>query len=332
MKEPLISVIVPVYKVESYLKRCIDSIIEQTYPNLEIILINDGSPDKCGDICNEYKKKDNRIIVIHQDNQGQSSARNNGVKIATGDFISFVDADDYLDITVYEKIVDFILENNLDIAGFGYYNVFSNKATKTFLSEIKFFTGRQALIASLKYELDDVIWNKVYKADIVKKCPLPLGKNHEDTATVYKYFSLANKIGVLNIPLYYYYQNNPNSIMTQSYKSKTMSFKARYDRFLISKERYEFIIKYNLKEALEICYLETIKDAIAATTAIYSSDTNIDDNVYNLEVFLNTAYGSSIYNKLNTKNKIRLYSFLKLKNMHKLLSAVSSLHKKIKNK
>ena len=326
MTMPFISVIVPIYNTELYLKRCIDSIIQQTYTNLEIILINDGSPDTCGEICEEYKQKDNRIIVIHQENQGLSGARNSGVKIATGDYISFVDSDDYLDTTAYEKIICFILENNLDIVCFGYYNVFSNEITETSPPNIKFFTGKEALIASLKFEMTDMACNKVCKANIVKKFPFPLGKIHEDSATIYKYCSLANKVGLLNVPFYYYYQNNPDSIIAKAYKSKTLNFKARYDRFFANKERYLYAVENNLDEAIEKCYLFAIEDAISATNAIYSADIAIDDNdikIYNLEIFLKTAYNSSIYNKLNSKNKLRIYSFLKYKNLHKTLALIS---------
>ena len=124
---PSISVIVPVYNAESYLRRCIDSIINQTYTNLEIILINDESPDNSGAICNEYAKNDNRIIVVHQANIGPGGARNTGVKIATGNYIAFVDADDYLDLSAYENLIPFILENDLDVVGFDHYEVKNKK-------------------------------------------------------------------------------------------------------------------------------------------------------------------------------------------------------------
>jgi glycosyltransferase involved in cell wall biosynthesis len=111
-----ISVIVPVYKVEKYLRSCIESIQNQTYKNLEIILIDDGSPDNCGAICDEMAKKDKRIKVIHQENGGVSKARNNGIKAATGDYIGFCDSDDYMDIDMYETLYNTIKKYNADIA------------------------------------------------------------------------------------------------------------------------------------------------------------------------------------------------------------------------
>lgn len=115
-KEKLLSVIVPVYKVEPYLRRCIDSIRCQTYRNLQIILVDDGSPDNCGAICNEYTKIDSRIITIHQKNEGLSGARNNGLLFAKGDYIAFVDSDDWIHPTMYQTLIDMIEEHNLDIA------------------------------------------------------------------------------------------------------------------------------------------------------------------------------------------------------------------------
>ena len=115
----LISIIVPIYNVEDYLKRCIDSILGQTYKNLEVILVDDGSPDKCGKICEEYKLIDSRIKVIHKKNGGLSSARNNGLDIATGDFIGFVDSDDYIERNMYESLIEALNNNNADIATCG---------------------------------------------------------------------------------------------------------------------------------------------------------------------------------------------------------------------
>lgn len=115
-KYSMLSVIVPVYKVEPFLKRCVDSIIHQTYKNLEIILVDDGSPDNCGAICDEYANKDDRIKVIHKENGGQSSARNVGIAIAKGDYIAFVDSDDWIDSDMYETLIGLAEKYDADIA------------------------------------------------------------------------------------------------------------------------------------------------------------------------------------------------------------------------
>lgn len=118
-EEKLLSVIVPVYKVEPYLHRCVDSIRNQTYKNLQIILVDDGSPDNCGKICDEYAELDARIIVVHQENRGLSGARNTGLRYAKGEYVAFVDSDDWIAPTMYETLVRMIERNDLDMARCG---------------------------------------------------------------------------------------------------------------------------------------------------------------------------------------------------------------------
>lgn len=134
MKKIKISVIIPIYNVEQYLSQCLDSIINQTYTNLEIILINDGSTDNSKKICNQYKLLDSRIIVIHKSNKGLSDARNTGIKIATGDYISFVDADDFIDENMYTILSKKINTTNADIIWYNHYNYQSpNKISNSFI-------------------------------------------------------------------------------------------------------------------------------------------------------------------------------------------------------
>lgn len=121
-----VSIIVPIYNVQKYIYKCIDSILSQTYKNLEIILVDDGSPDNCGKICDEYASKDNRIIVVHTKNGGLSAARNVGLNKSTGNFIIFVDSDDYLENSAIEDCLNYIKTNNCDILIFNWYNVYLN--------------------------------------------------------------------------------------------------------------------------------------------------------------------------------------------------------------
>ena len=135
MEKIKISVIVPIYNVEQYLSQCLDSIINQTYTNLEIILINDGSTDNSEKICNQYKLLDPRIIVIHKTNGGLSDARNTGIKIATGDYISFVDADDFIDKNMYTILFQKINTTNADIIWYNHYNYQSSNESSIFVQE-----------------------------------------------------------------------------------------------------------------------------------------------------------------------------------------------------
>ena len=170
--KPLISVIVPVYNVEKYIHRCVDSIINQTYTNLEIILVDDGSPDRCSEICDEYANKDSRIKVIHQKNSGLSAARNAGLDICTGDYIAFVDSDDYLDIDYFQVLES--KRDNVDFIGCGFKRIKQN-GTKDFV----FMTNEDVCVSGkeLLYKYyDDVlyniginpitVWGKLYKKEI----------------------------------------------------------------------------------------------------------------------------------------------------------------------
>ena len=172
MNKPLITVIVPIYKAEKFLRPCLDSIIHQTYKNLEIILIDDGSPDNSGKICDEYAESDNRITVFHSENKGVSEARNHGIKVATGEFISFIDADDYISDDFYEYLVNIAEDNNSDITYCSSFSVDSNNQIVENPNEsniIRTFSQKEAIINCLRskegFRLR--IMNAIYRKEIV---------------------------------------------------------------------------------------------------------------------------------------------------------------------
>lgn len=210
----LVSIVVPVYKVEQYLERCVQSICEQTYPELEIILVNDGSPDCCGEICEELAKKDHRIQVVHKQNGGLSDARNAGVKYATGKYLLFVDSDDYIAKDLVEKTVAEAEKGKCDLVLFDYYCV--ENGTEE-IRTIKLPTDR---IFSLKEEHQLLLappaaWTKLFNREFYMKaeCPFPKGLYFEDLATTPIFFLKAERISYLKEPLYYYIIRE-NSIMT----------------------------------------------------------------------------------------------------------------------
>ena len=216
MIDTLISVILPIYNVESYLRRCINSILLQTYPNLEIILVDDGSPDSCGAICDEYAKMDARIHAYHKPNGGVSDARNYGVAQSTGAYIAFIDPDDYVSPNYIEYLLSLITTNDADIAccrlvqthqdTVDYYSDPSNPAALI-------LTGKQAcaeLFGPL-YSTLVVPHCKLYKRNIVEKYPFPVGRIHEDEAILCKYLYASQQIVIGNQHLYAYYQR-PGSI------------------------------------------------------------------------------------------------------------------------
>ena len=202
--KPLISIIVPIYNVEPYIHQCLDSLICQTYSNLEIILVDDGTPDTCGQICDDCAKKDPRITVLHQENQGVSAARNHGAQVANGKYIAFVDADDWIDsdyiLCLYEQLV----KTNADIA----------VALETVdASESYLWTGKEALCTVLYQHLFDTApWGKLIRAEIVKAVPFPKGMFFEDLAIVCQIVGRANRVAALHCP-YYHYRQNPTGTM-----------------------------------------------------------------------------------------------------------------------
>lgn len=160
-----ISVIVPVYNVEQYLPQCLDSIINQTYKNLEIICVDDGSPDNSGKILDEYAKKDKRIKVIHQENQGVSVARNTGLDNATGEYIGFVDPDDWIEANYYETLIHSAKENNADVVQCG-YKTYCDKIDKVVVWKKTIATNFKNIIKNLKR---GYVWNKLWKAELIQK-------------------------------------------------------------------------------------------------------------------------------------------------------------------
>lgn len=237
-----ISVIVPIYKVEEYLQRCIDSIIKQTYKNLEIILVDDGSPDNCPLICDMNQKKDSRIKVIHQKNAGLSAARNIGLEIATGDYISFVDSDDYINKSMYEILLGHCVKENAEIAICKFTRFYGKHLTEEVQlnAKSKIITPREALqeLHGNEGEIYGVAYNKLYKRDIFKELRFPVGKINEDEFFNYKALDRANKIVKDENTLYYYYQGNSGSITNNNkYLITTDVFEAFEEREAYFKQR-----------------------------------------------------------------------------------------------
>ena len=222
--DSLVSVIVPVYNVENYLDRCIKSLASQTYHNLQIILVDDGSPDNCPQICDEWANKDSRIKVLHKENGGLSDARNAGIEMATGEYISFVDSDDYVDLHFIELLLQTLLQENSDIVECKVVKFFENGSFETASDDlaIKEFSTEEALLALIEdNELHQHVWNKLYKASLVKDVLYPVGKYHEDEFWTYQVFGRAQKVTKINKSLYYYFQRN-DSIMGQGYSIKRL--------------------------------------------------------------------------------------------------------------
>ena len=206
----LISIIIPMYKVEKYLEKCIQSVVDQTYENLEIILVDDGSPDRCPEICDEWAKKDERIKVIHKENGGISDARNAGLAAATGAYIGFVDSDDYIETNMYEILFEALKKENAAIAMCDCEIVSEDgqviESKSPIVNEV--FTGIQGL-----HKLADndgwyyvTLWNKLCARKVLEGLKFPQGRVYEDEEIVHEVFFRADKIVSLNQKLYNYVQ------------------------------------------------------------------------------------------------------------------------------
>lgn len=201
----LISIIVPVYKTEPYLRKCLNSIVRQTYENLEIIIVDDGSPDNCGKICDEYAALDSRIKVIHQRNGGLSAARNTGLKIASGAYIGFTDSDDWIDADMFETLYNGAQEHGADISICGFYSVRNNKYEEV-KEEHTVLYGREDAMHHLILDqaFTNQIWNKLFKRELFEGIYFPDGRTFEDIGTTYKLVEKADRIVFLNSCKYYY--------------------------------------------------------------------------------------------------------------------------------
>ncbi len=212
----LVSVVVPCYNIEKYVEKCIDSILNQTYENLEIILVDDGATDNTGKILD--KIKDKRVKVIHQKNAGLSAARNSGLKIATGKYVCFIDGDDFIDEKYVETLLNFAEKSDSDITICGYYEFYEESGEKSapFTHKPVTYTGEQAVRDYFHFPsaCAVVAWNKLYKTELFKsnKIEYPVGKKYEDSYTTYKLFYKSEKITYISSPLYFYLQRR-DSIM-----------------------------------------------------------------------------------------------------------------------
>ncbi len=241
-EKALISIIIPVYKVEKYLEKCIQSVINQTYENLQIILVDDGSPDNCGKICDEYAQKDHRIEVIHKSNGGLSDARNKGLEMAKGEYIGFVDSDDYIEADMYEVLYNLLKQYNADVSICNFYTVSQGKISiKNADNGINEYNRIEILKEILlDKNIQSYAWNKLYKKELFDEIKYPIGKKYEDIGTTFYLLEKCNKV-VVTGKSEYYYINRQDSIVN----NVTESTITDYIELII--QRYDYI-EENIKE------------------------------------------------------------------------------------
>lgn len=236
---PLISIVVPIYNVEKYLPKCIDSILQQTYSNIELILVDDGSPDQCGRICDTYQSKDSRIRVIHKQNGGLSSARNAGIDEAKGEYIGFVDSDDYIEPYMYQELLNAIFANNckLSVCNINYVFEDGKIIPKALQEKNQVFEFKQAILEMNTYRLFDMgAWSKLYHRSLFENIRFPEGKLSEDFYIMYKVFDMAQEVAYVAKPCYNYLQRQ-NSI-TKNKKINHDFAKAAYEQMTYLDNKY----------------------------------------------------------------------------------------------
>lgn len=254
-----ISVIVPCYNIESYLPRCIESILAQTYKNLEIILISDGSTDGTDEVIREYAKKDSRIIPIFKENSGVSDTRNRGLDIATGDYIGFVDGDDYIEPEMYETLLKNAIENNADISHCGYQMVFPSRV------DYYYNTGKKVIQDNKKGIRDIIvgdyvepgIWNKLYRLDILKELRMPPDiKINEDVIFNFYAFVNSQKSVYEDLPFYHYILRKGSAATSKIDQNKL------FDPVRVRKEIFEYSLKNLDNEIQSVAYSSYLNSII----------------------------------------------------------------------
>lgn len=247
MENDLISIIIPVYKVEKYLEKCIESVLKQTYTNLQIILVDDGSPDNCGKICDEYAKKDPRIEVIHKVNGGLSDARNVGIAKAKGKYIGFVDSDDYIKEDMYEILINLIKEYDADVSICNLYDVIDGKEyIRNNENGIQEYSRLEILKeVLLDKNIQSYAWNKLYKKELFDEIKYPIGKKYEDIGTTFYVFEKCNKIVVTSESEYYYLKRS-DSLVNNVTESTVLDYTdIIIQRYLYTQKNIEKLRKYN---------------------------------------------------------------------------------------
>ena len=289
MCDEKISIVIPIYNTEQYLDKCVDSVLNQTYKNLEVILVDDGSTDDSGKICDYYAAKDERVVIIHQRNQGNNVARKNGVKIANGDYVGFVDSDDWIEPDMYQCMVDNIKKNNADIVSVGFYLEYSNK-TEIYNDEIDsnlYKIGKDTnkfiesvLLGNTKSRLYSIQWNlvtKLFKRNVISVSQEKVNGVFygEDMAVTFESYYLAESISVINKPYYHYRQCN-HSI---THKKDVMLLSKLNEMYAYMKKLFESKNAGCLiQQELDRYFIRTINDVMPKVTG--------SEEIYNIKYLL----------------------------------------------
>lgn len=272
-REGVVSIVVPVYNAERFLKRCIDSVIQQTYINWELILVNDGSVDRSSAICTEYEKKESRIRVLHQKNMGVSVARNSGLRVCHGEFLYFLDADDYIAPETLHILIDIAKSKCADIVMHGHYRVEHNGQLVNNTNWEESTQTKEIQEDILLDKIPNFVCAKLYRRKLWDNIFFPQGQVMEDMIVIVKVFFKAKKIILSKIPLYYYSHENAHSITMGN--SIFHYVRVRYGKFLAWASHAEIADKYS-----KHCESSCIKKAIQCGIRVYTLDYGLNALTY----------------------------------------------------
>ena len=314
------SIVVPVYNIEKYIRRCVDSIINQTYENIEIILVDDGSTDNSGIICDEYKK-DHRVKVIHKINQGLGEARNSGLEIATGDYIAFFDGDDFVNTDLIKMCNDELVGNNVDIISYDYLDYKNgviikhrniNKKRQYFNKEIECYLLDMIYNKNNKKRLHGCVWNKLFNLKFLKKIQfrfvserIYISEDYYSNLILFKYVKT-----IINIPnALYYYCYNENSL-SHEYNSDRLDkniFQYKESIKLCKKNNYEAVIEKRLSH-------QYFSNLLGIFSIILNSNMKKKEKKYRIYSIINNSESNAIIKNIsisqcNFKQKMILYFF-----------------------
>lgn len=248
-----ISVIVPVYQVEPYLDKCVSSIVNQSYRNLEIILVDDGSPDRCPEMCDQWAKKDGRIRVIHKENGGLSDARNAGLAIATGELIGFVDSDDWINKEFFKMLYEAMVQTQTDIVACDYREIYHEEDEVLYddkCVKLAVATPEEAISDMMcNRRFRTVVWNKLYRRNLLEDNCFLVNRLHEDEFFTYQVYDRAKMLAYIDVPLYMYRQR-PGSIMASSSSGHTDVLYAYLGRIQLLERKYPRLV---LRDKINFC-------------------------------------------------------------------------------
>lgn len=265
---PLVSLVIPVCNTDKYLETCLESVINQTYNNIEIIVIDDGSTDSSATICDAYRDKDSRIQVIHQPNQGIGASRNHGLDCVHGDYMLFVDSDDYIEMNLVEKAVSRLQKEKYDVIFFGHDEITNHgvrKAVMNFDASFNIQTIQEYILID---RITNFLWNKMYRSELWKNIRFPIGLQYEDLFIHPSLFLGVRTFSILSDALYHYNRLNDSSITG---KKNEFSSWGRYNKFLAYKEHERVSKLFSYKEGEEWAVSRCIHEGIKSLYIDYHS-------------------------------------------------------------